>query len=107
MLDIITATSLTTNNTTYTSTSPASEQTTSSAESDESIWSNYGVVIIATTSVIIFVLIIFIVSMAVFLKWRAKRRTEGAYNPSRAEKQENQKNKLVFSIPLPTPERLI
>jgi len=45
--------------------------------------------------------------MALFIKWKEKRRTEGTYNPSRAEKQEHQKNKLVFSIPLPTPERLI
>ena len=65
------------------------------------------IIIISVTCVVIVLLLIFIISMAVFIKWKSKRKTEGAYNPSRAEKQEHLKNKPVFSIPLPTPERLI
>ena len=106
MLDNNTTPFPTTNSASYASSSPVSS-TTSSDKNDESIWSQHSTEIIVSTSVIIFVVIIFIVSMAVFLKWKAKRRTEGNYNPSGAEKHENQKNKLVFSIPLPTPERLI
>ena len=97
------------NTTTATTTSSSTVFSTTSEDKsdDETIWSQYGVIIVSTTSVFIFLVIIFIISMAVFTKWRTKRRTVGAYNPSRAEKQDGQANKVVFSIPLPTPERLI
>ena len=81
--------------------------TISSEENNDTIWSQYGVIIISVTCVVIVLLLIFIISMALFIKWKSKRRTEGTYNPSRAERQEHLKNKPVFAIPLPTPERLI
>ena len=94
-----------TNTTTITTTIPTDIPTTK-----PDVWDQYGVIIISVVSAVIVLLLIFIISMTVFMKWRSKRRTEGAYNPSRAEKLENEivkKNKIVFSIPLPTPERLI
>ena len=97
----------------YTSDSPLFTTTTqnvttiSSEENNDTIWSQYDVIIISVTCVVIVILLIFIISMALFIKWKSKRRTEGTYNPSRAERQEHLKNKPVFAIPLPTPERLI
>jgi len=95
----------------HTSTLPSfnttSQNVTTTSSDKHPIWSEYGVIIISITCVVIVLLLIFIISMALFIKWKSKRRTEGAYNPSRAEKQEHLKNKAVFAIPLPTPERLI
>jgi len=91
-----------------TTTTTQNVTTTSTDEnSEETIWTQYGVIIISVTCVVIVLLLIFIISMALFIKWKSKRRTEGTYNPSRAERQEHLKNKPVFAIPLPTPERLI
>ena len=92
----------TSSNTTFTSQSP-----TLTTSEDKSFWDENRLTIIIVLCVAIVLLIVFIILMALFIKWKERRKTEGTYNPSRAEKQENQKNKLVFSIPLPTPERLI
>ena len=80
---------------------------TSTTTPDDNIWDEYGTIIISITCVIIVLLLIFIISLALFSKWKSKRRTEGTYNPSRAENHQYVKNKVIFSIPLPTPERLI
>ena len=80
---------------------------TTTTTSSPSFWDDNRTIIIVVICVAIVLLIFFVILMALFIKWKEKRRTEGTYNPSRAEKQQNQKNKLVFSIPLPTPERLI
>ena len=75
--------------------------------STPSFWDENSTTIIIVICIAIVLLILLVILMALFVKWKEKRRTEGNYNPSRAEKYENQKNKVVFSIPLPTPERLI
>ena len=77
--------------------------TTASSESLDSVWIAVG----ASLGVFLFLFVVFTASMAVFFKWRSKRRSEGAYNPSREERQGNRKNQVVFAIPLPNPERLI
>ena len=105
--------SIVTSTTTFTSspatsiTSVTSNTTTSIPTTDPTFWDENRITIIIVLCVAIVLLILFIILLALFIKWKEKRRTEGTYNPSRAEKQEHQKNKLVFSIPLPTPERLI
>ena len=80
---------------------------TTSNPSTPSFWDENSTTIIIVICIAIVLLILSVILMALFVKWKEKRRTEGNYNPSRAEKYENQKNKVVFSIPLPTPERLI
>ena len=77
--------------------------TTSSSENLDSVWIAVG----ASIGAFLFAFVIFAASMAVFFKWRSKRRSEGAYNPSREETQGSRKNQVVFAIPLPNPERLI
>ena len=89
------------------STDTSSPTTVTTTTSSPSFWDDNRTIIIVVICVAIVLLIFFVILMALFIKWKEKRRTEGTYNPSRAEKQQNQKNKLVFSIPLPTPERLI
>ena len=94
----------------YTSTLTSVTTTTQNGTTtspEETIWDQYGVIIISVTCVVIVLLLIFIISMTLFIKWKSKRRTEGTYNPSRAERQEHHKNKPIFAIPLPNPERLI
>lgn len=109
----VTTTILTTEATTPSiSASSIPGNTTSTSQSptitdEETFWETNRITIIIVLCVAIVLLILFIILMALFIKWKERRRTEGTYNPSRAEKHENQKNKLVFSIPLPTPERLI
>lgn len=86
---------------------PSNSTVTNSPSPTPSFWDENGITIIIVICVAIVLLILLVILIALFVKWKEKRRTEGNYNPSRAEKYENQKNKMVFSIPLPTPERLI
>ena len=99
----------TTTSSIYSSISTVTNSTsaTTSNPDEESFWEEYRTTIIIVICIAIVLLILLVILMALFVKWKEKRRTEGNYNPSRAEKYQNQKNKVVFSIPLPTPERLI
>ena len=89
--------------TTSISTATIQSQTTSqSNDNSGTAWIAAG----ASIGAFFFVFLVFTLSMVSFMKWKQKRRTEGTYNPSRAEGQPP-KNQFVFAIPLPNPERLI
>ena len=103
MLDISTVSTPASNETTTTGIPHNFTTTTDPNENLDSVWIAVG----ASLGAFLFAFIIFTVSMAVFFKWRSKRRTEGAYNPSKEESQRNPKNQAAFTIPLPNPERLI
>ena len=89
----------TTSNTTTTTQSPTTSQP---ADNSDTAWIVAG----ASIGAFFFVFLVFAISLFAFMKWKRRRRTEGAYNPSRAEGQ-SPKNQFVFAIPLPNPERLI